>query len=202
MSQPKPTKRFRPGQFFLFGFCLIGTILFLDQYTKWLVLETMLRTDGDVPTFGQWFMTRQPLEFFIDQREVYTTRELTGFLNFVMVWNTGISFGMFSEASEESGRALSLVLIALSLTVSLVLTVWLALARGRLLAWGLSMIIGGALANVVDRIRFGAVADFVDVHVAGYHWPAFNLADSCIAIGALFLVIDTMISKDRTSLLS
>lgn len=202
MSQPKPTKRFRPGQFFLFGFCLIGAILFLDQYTKWLVLETMLRTDGDVPTFGQWFMTRQPLEFFIDQREVYTTRELTGFLNFVMVWNTGISFGMFSEASEESGRALSLVLIALSLTVSLVLTVWLALARGRLLAWGLSMIVGGALANVVDRIRFGAVADFVDVHVAGYHWPAFNLADSCIAIGALFLVIDTMINKDRTSLLS
>ena len=202
MSQPKPIKRFRPGQFFLFGFCLIGTILFLDQYTKWLVLETMLRSDGEVPTFGQWFITRQPLEFFIDQREVYTTRELTDFLNFVMVWNTGISFGMFSDASEEGSRTLSLILIALSLTVSLVLTVWLTLARGRLLSWGLAMIIGGALANVADRIRFGAVADFVDVHVAGYHWPAFNLADSCIAIGALFLVIDTMTNKDRTSFLT
>lgn len=202
MSQPKHIKKFRPGQFFLFGFCLIGAILFLDQYTKWLVLETILRSDGDVPTFGQWFITRQPLEFFIDQREVYTTRELTSFLNFVMVWNTGISFGMFSDASEEGSRTLSLVLIALSLTVSLVLTVWLALARGRLLSWGLAMIVGGALANVADRIRFGAVADFVDVHVAGYHWPAFNLADSCIAIGALFLVIDTMTNKDRTSFLT
>lgn len=202
MSQSKPIKRFRPGQFFLFGFCLIAAILFLDQYTKWLVLETMLRSDGDVPTFANWFITRQPLEFFIDQREVYTARELTSFLNFVMVWNTGISFGMFSNTNEESGRALSLILIALSLTVSLVLIVWLALARGRMLAWGLSMIIGGALANVADRIRFGAVADFVDVHVAGYHWPAFNLADSCIAIGALFLVIDTMTNKDRTSFLT
>lgn len=202
MSQPKHIKKFRPGQFFLFGFCLIGAILFLDQYTKWLVLETILRSDGDVPTFGQWFITRQPLEFFIDQREVYTTRELTSFLNFVMVWNTGISFGMFSNASEEGSRTLSLILIALSLTVSLVLTVWLALARGRLLSWGLAMIVGGALANVADRIRFGAVADFVDVHVAGYHWPAFNLADSCIAIGALFLVIDTMTNKDRTSFLT
>ncbi len=202
MSQPKPIKKFRPGQFFLFGFCLIAIILFLDQYTKWLVLETMLRSDGDVPAFADWFITRQPLEFFIDQREVYTARELTSFLNFVMVWNTGISFGMFSETSEEGSRGLSLILIALSLIVSLVLMVWLALARGRLLAWGLSMIVGGALANVVDRIRFGAVADFVDVHVAGYHWPAFNLADSCIAIGALFLVIDTMINKDRTSFLT
>jgi signal peptidase II len=202
MSQPKPIKKFRPGQFFMFGFCLVAAILFLDQYTKWLVLETMLRTGGEVPDFGQWFITRQPLQFFEDQREAYATREITSFLNFVMVWNTGISFGMFSENSEEGSRGLSLVLIALSLMVSLVLIVWLALARGRLLAWGLSLIIGGALANVADRIRFGAVADFVDMHVAGYHWPAFNLADSCIAIGALFLVIDTMTNKDRTSFLT
>jgi signal peptidase II len=186
----------------MFGFCLVAAILFLDQYTKWLVLETMLRTGGEVPDFGQWFITRQPLQFFEDQREAYATREITSFLNFVMVWNTGISFGMFSENSEEGSRGLSLVLIALSLMVSLVLIVWLALARGRLLAWGLSLIIGGALANVADRIRFGAVADFVDMHVAGYHWPAFNLADSCIAIGALFLVIDTMTNKDRTSFLT
>ncbi|MBW7910016.1 MAG: signal peptidase II [Alphaproteobacteria bacterium] len=177
---------------------VICAIIFADQYTKWLVLETMLRAGGDTPAFQDWFMTRQPLEFFIDQREVYQSREITGFLNFVMVWNTGISFGLFSDnADMEKSRMLALVFIALSLTVALALIVWLAVARSRLLAAALSLIVGGAIANVIDRVRFGAVADFVDVHAAGFHWPAFNLADSCIAIGALFLVIDTLTSKDK-----
>lgn len=198
MNQPQPAKKFRPGQFFLFGMFIICTIVFLDQYTKWLVLETMLRSEGDTPLFQDWFVTRQPLEFFIDQRESYNSLEITGFLNFIMVWNTGISFGMFSEVSSpEAGRTLSLVFISLSLMIALMLIVWLALARGRLLAWALAMIVGGAIANVIDRVRFGAVADFVDVHVAGFHWPAFNLADSCIAIGALFLVIDTLTTKEK-----
>lgn len=198
MNQPQPAKKFRPGQFFLFGMFIICTIVFLDQYTKWLVLETMLRTEGDTPLFQDWFVTRQPLEFFIDQRESYNSLEITGFLNFIMVWNTGISFGMFSEVSSpEAGRTMSLVFISLSLMIALMLIVWLALARGRLLAWALAMIVGGAIANVIDRVRFGAVADFVDVHVAGFHWPAFNLADSCIAIGALFLVIDTLTTKEK-----
>ena len=198
MNQPQPAKKFRPGQFFLFGMFIICTIVFLDQYTKWLVLETMLRSEGDTPLFQDWFVTRQPLEFFIDQRESYNSLEITGFLNFIMVWNTGISFGMFSEVSSpEAGRTMSLVFISLSLMIALMLIVWLALARGRLLAWALAMIVGGAIANVIDRVRFGAVADFVDVHVAGFHWPAFNLADSCIAIGALFLVIDTLTTKEK-----
>ncbi|HRI77730.1 MAG TPA: signal peptidase II [Alphaproteobacteria bacterium] len=198
MNNALPAKKFRPGQFFLFGMFVICAIIFADQYTKWLVLETMLRAGGDTPAFQDWFMTRQPLEFFIDQREVYQSREITGFLNFVMVWNTGISFGLFSDnADMEKSRMLALVFIALSLTVALALIVWLAVARSRLLAAALSLIVGGAIANVIDRVRFGAVADFVDVHAAGFHWPAFNLADSCIAIGALFLVIDTLTSKDK-----
>ena len=198
MNNPLPAKKFRPGQFFLFGMFVICAIIFADQYTKWLVLETMLRSGGDTPAFQDWFMTRQPLEFFIDQREVYQTREITGFLNFVMVWNTGISFGLFSDNTDmEKSRMLALVFIALSLTVALALIVWLAVTRTRLLAAALSLIVGGAIANVIDRVRFGAVADFVDVHAAGFHWPAFNLADSCIAIGALFLVIDTLTSKDK-----
>lgn len=198
MNNALPAKKFRPGQFFLFGMFVICAIIFADQYTKWLVLETMLRAGGDTPAFQDWFMTRQPLEFFIDQREVYQSREITGFLNFVMVWNTGISFGLFSDnADMEKSRMLALVFIALSLTVALALIVWLAVVRSRLLAAALSLIVGGAIANVIDRVRFGAVADFVDVHAAGFHWPAFNLADSCIAIGALFLVIDTLTSKDK-----
>jgi signal peptidase II len=198
MTEPQQIKKFRPGQFFLFGLFVICSIIFLDQYTKWMVLETMLRTAGDNPSFQDWFIKRQPLEFFFDQREVYETREINGFLNLVMVWNTGISFGMFSDnTSLEGNKGLALVFIALSLVISLTLIVWLALARSRLLALSISLIVGGAIGNVIDRVRFGAVADFVDLHVSGYHWPAFNLADSCIAIGALFLVIDTLVSKDK-----
>ena len=198
MSQAQPAIKFRPGQFFLFGMFVICSIVFLDQYSKWLVLETMLRTGGDTPSFQDWFITRQPLEFFVDRRESYETREINGFLNFVMVWNTGISFGMFSDNSNLDGNnGLALIFIALSLVISLTLIVWLAVARSRMLAWAISMIVGGAIGNIIDRVRFGAVADFVDMHVAGYHWPAFNLADSCIAIGAIFLVIDTLLSKDK-----
>jgi signal peptidase II len=197
MFQSRKTKKFRAGQFFLFGTFVICSIVFFDQYSKWLVLETVLRTEGNTPSFHEWFMTRQPIEFFIDQRETYQAREINGFLNLVMVWNTGISFGMFSDNSNPNGNnSLSLVLIALSLFVSLALTVWLALARSRLLAGGIALIVGGAIGNIIDRVRFGAVADFVDIHVAGLHWPAFNLADSCIAIGAAFLVVDTLMSKE------
>jgi signal peptidase II len=182
----------------------VRVIIFLDQYTKWLVMETMLRTDGANPAFGDWFFTPQPLGMFIDQRETYNNIEITGFLNFVMVWNEGISFGLFDNNDDNmaGGNGLSIVFIGLALIISILMIIWLALARGRLLAWALALIVGGAIGNVIDRIRFGAVADFVDVHVAGWHWPAFNLADTSIAIGALLLVIDTMTSKDKNPFLS
>lgn len=204
MTDAQTVHAHRTGKFFFFGMVMICVIIFLDQYTKWLVLETMLRTDGANPAFGDWFLTRQPIGMFIDQRETYNNIELTGFLNFVMVWNEGISFGLFDSSDDNmgGGNGLSIVFIGIALIISLLMIVWMALARGRLLVWSLALIVGGAIGNVIDRIRFGAVADFVDLHVAGWHWPAFNLADSSIAIGALLLVIDTMTSKDKNPFLS
>lgn len=202
MTETSTATGHRTGKFFMFGMFLICVIIFLDQYTKWLVMETMLRVEGDTPGFFDWFTTRQTLEYFTDQREVYNNIELTSFLNFVMVWNEGISFGLFDNPDDfESGQNMSIVFIGLALVVSILMIVWLALARGRMLAWALSLIVGGAIGNVIDRVRFGAVADFVDVHVSGMHWPAFNLADSAIAIGALLLVIDTMFSKEKNPFL-
>ena len=64
-------------------------------------------------------------------------------------------------------------------------------------AWALGLIAGGALGNLTDRIRNGAVADFLDFHIASYHWPAFNLADSCVFIGVTILVLDDLIFKKR-----
>lgn len=196
-------QHFRPGQFFLFGMLLAAAIIVSDQFTKWLVLESMLRTQGTTPAFLDWFFTRQPLEYFIDQRENYNAVTLTPFLNFVMVWNKGISFGLFNngEATESASNMMPLVFTGLSLMISILMTIWLAMVRRRLMAWSLAFIIGGAIGNAIDRIRFGAVADFVDLHAGGYHWPAFNVADSAIVIGAALLVIDSIVHRDQKGFL-
>ncbi len=119
--------------------------------------------------------------------------EVTSFFNLVMVWNRGISFGMFSE--HDGSGALYLSLMALA--ISAVLLVWLWRANDRFLGVALGLVIGGALGNVVDRYRFGAVADFFDFHVMGYHWPAFNIADSAIFIGVALLFVDSLLRQPR-----
>jgi signal peptidase II len=68
-------------------------------------------------------------------------------------------------------------------------------AETRLAALSLAAIIGGALGNVIDRVRFGAVVDFLDFHVLGYHWPAFNVADSAITVGAAILILESLFNK-------
>lgn len=181
----------KPGRYFLAAFILIFAVVMADQASKWFVLETMLRTKGTSPDFWQWFKTRELVQFFVDQQETYKSVTLTPFLNFQMVWNRGISFGMLESDSSK----MPIAFIALSLVISVCLFVWMAVARGRLLFFALPLIIGGAIGNVCDRIRFGAVADFIDVHVAGRHWPAFNIADSCICIGAALLIIHAIFDK-------
>lgn len=184
---------FKPGSFFLFGLFLILAIIFVDQYTKWLVLETMLRTTSDAPDFTQWFTTAQPLQYFIDQRESYNSVMLTSFLNFIMVWNQGISFGML----DAGGDNMKLILIAFALFISIFMTMWMALTPRRLAAFACAFVVGGAVANVIDRVRFGAVADFVDFHVGDWHWPTFNVADSAIVIGAFFLILDQLAAPSK-----
>lgn len=119
--------------------------------------------------------------------------EVLPFFNLVMVWNRGISFGMFG-----GGALPPWLLAAFAGAIAVGLGIWLARVETRLLAVGIGLVIGGALGNIVDRLRFGAVADFLDFHVAGYHWPAFNLADAAITIGVVLLFIDALlISRER-----
>ncbi len=110
--------------------------------------------------------------------------EVTSFFNLVMVWNPGISFGMFRDIAN--GPTI-LITLALVIVVWLLWWMWGVARRGEAAALGL--IIGGALGNVVDRIRFGAVADFFDFHIANLHWPAFNIADSLVFMGAIGLMV-------------
>ncbi|MGE4221427.1 MAG: signal peptidase II [Alphaproteobacteria bacterium] len=119
--------------------------------------------------------------------------EVTGFFNLVTVWNRGVSFGMFNAAGDVGPWILSLVAIA----VSIALGVWLRRAESRLLAVALGLVIGGALGNVVDRAIYGAVYDFLDLHAFGYHWPAFNLADSAITAGVIGILLDGLFERRK-----
>ncbi|MBL6942384.1 MAG: signal peptidase II, partial [Rhodospirillales bacterium] len=108
--------------------------------------------------------------------------------NLVMGWNRGVSFGMFDGDSPLN----KWLLIGLALIVVMVLLVWLKRAEDRLVGYALGLIIGGALGNVIDRIHYGAVADFLDFYIGAYHWPAFNVADAGITVGAVVLVLDSL----------
>jgi signal peptidase II len=120
--------------------------------------------------------------------EVGEAIEVTSFLNLVMVWNPGVSFGLLQSWSPFMPWLLS----ALSGAIVGGLVWWLAKAKGRWLSGALGLVIGGAVGNVIDRLWYGAVADFIDFHLAGHHWPAFNVADTAIVVGVAVLVLDAL----------
>ena len=110
--------------------------------------------------------------------------EIAPFFNLVEVWNRGMSFGLFNAAQ------MPWAFVAVALAISALLVWWLGRAGRAWQALSIGLVLGGALGNVVDRVRFGAVFDFLDFHAAGWHWPAFNLADSAISVGVCLLLLD------------
>lgn len=118
--------------------------------------------------------------------------EMTEFFNMVAVWNRGISFGIFSDYNQP------FMLIGLSFAIVIVLLIWLSRCQSRFIAISLGLIIGGAIGNAIDRLRFGKVFDFLDFHIMGWHWPAFNIADSTIFIGVVLLCIHSMFLEQKT----
>lgn len=161
------------------GLLLSAVIIVLDQLTKWWVVEQVMRPPGVAET-----------PFFSPVRV-----EVLPVFDLVMAWNRGVSFGVFNNNGPWNAAALSV----LSLVIVAFLVAWLRKAPSRMIALALGGIIGGALGNVIDRIRWGAVADFLDVHVMGHHWPAFNLADSAISVGAAVLVLDALFARSSSS---
>lgn len=150
------------------GIVMALAVLILDQASKWWILAVVM----------------QPPQVI----------EVTPFFNLVMAWNRGVSFGLFTHEAE----IMPYVLTAVALAIVAFLLVWLWRNDRALIAASLGLVIGGALGNVVDRFRFGAVADFLDFHVAGYHWPAFNVADSGITIGVALIVLDGLLGRHDT----
>lgn len=140
-----------------------------DQATKWAIVALVMQPPHVIP--------------------------LTGFFNVVLVENRGISFGLLGADTQWGAWLLA----GGSGAIVGGLVLWLRRARSRLAEIGLALVIGGAVGNLIDRIRFGAVTDFLDFHAAGYHWPAFNLADSAIVVGVGLLMLDGLQSRPQTS---
>jgi signal peptidase II len=121
---------------------------------------------------------------------------LAPFLDLVLVWNTGISYGLFPQAGPLGQWAL----LGVKSVAVLLLWIWLARAGSRFTALALGLIIGGAVGNAIDRVAYGAVADFVLFHVTtaswSFRWYVFNLADVGIVVGVFGLLYDSTLAKD------
>ena len=115
---------------------------------------------------------------------------LTPFLDLALRWNRGISFSLFARDSALG----QIVLVALTLAVTGLLTLWLVRSRSALPAVGLGLIIGGALGNAIDRVAHGAVVDYLDLHAFGRHFFVFNAADAAINIGVALLILDLLLA--------
>jgi signal peptidase II len=118
---------------------------------------------------------------------------LTPFLDLIVVWNRGISYGLFQQHTE-AGRW---ILVAVSLAAALALSVWIRRTEGRLLAACLGLIVGGAVGNAIDRVAYGAVFDFIHFHIGSFSWYVFNVADAAIVAGVVGLIYDSFVLEKR-----
>lgn len=119
---------------------------------------------------------------------------LAPFADFVVVWNRGVSYGLF----QQEGGFGRWLLVAVSLAAALGLSVWMYRAGSRLLAVALGLIVGGALGNAIDRAAYGAVFDFVHLHAGTWSWYVFNVADAAIVAGVIGLILDSLRPTQRS----
>ncbi len=117
--------------------------------------------------------------------------EITSFFNLFLTYNKGVSFSFLSSDTTYGPFLLS----ALSIAICIGLIVWLYKEKNKCIQYGLAFVLGGAIGNVIDRIRIGSVVDFIDFHYQTYHWPAFNIADTAICFGAFLIFLQLFTQK-------
>jgi signal peptidase II len=136
--------------------------------------------------FTKWWMVYQ-----VDPMQL--PLKVVPSFNLVLTWNEGVSFGMLSDVDAR------VLLIIMTIAVTVGLAVWLWREHCVVSAYALGLMIGGATGNIVDRIYYGAVVDFLDVYIRNYHWPAFNVADSGICVGVMLLIWQSMRTQKEYS---
>ena len=146
------------------------TVILLDQATK-LVIVRALRVGQGIPV-------------------------IPGYFDIVFVLNPGAAFGFLATLSEEV-RSPFFILITVVAVSLIVFYHTRFLHADRLASVALGLILGGAIGNLIDRLRYGMVVDFLDFHVSRYHWPAFNVADSAISIGVGLMLLDMVLDWRR-----
>ena len=150
------------------GLIVASAVIILDQATKWWVVTILMNPPRVVDVWP--------------------------FFSVVMVWNRGVTFGFLDDTPFWGQWAF----VGLALAIVAVLLLWLRRVETKWRAAAIGLIIGGALGNVIDRVNYGAVADFLDFHVTGYHWPAFNIADSAITLGVAIMFFDALFKPKET----
>ena len=137
-------------------------VLLLDQLSKWSALSNL---------------------------KLGIPEEVLPFMNWLLLFNPGAAFSFLAQSSGWQRWFFTILGLAASLYI-----LWLLRKNqsNKMLSWALSLILGGALGNVLDRIMYGAVVDFIDLHYGNWHWPAFNIADSAICIGATLIVFSEL----------
>ena len=151
----------------LAGFIMAAAVLAADQASKYWVLHGLHLTDGH-------FLVLLPV------------------LNFVLVWNHGVTFGMFNGPGAFNG----VIFAVIALAVVVLLGVWLWRTRKLFNILAIGAIMGGAIGNVIDRLRFGAVVDFIQAHLGLYSFYVFNVGDSAIVCGVIALMAESLLRRD------
>jgi signal peptidase II len=147
-------------------FGLAGSIVILDRATKALVLGSFAPGES---------------------------RAVTDFFNLVLVFNKGAAFSFLAAAEGWQTPLFAAIAIAASVVIGFLI---FKNKNKRLFCGGLALILGGALGNLYDRLAYGRVVDFLDFHAAGWHWPAFNVADSAISVGAAILILESFMHRE------
>jgi len=169
------------SRWFFLGIAIAFLILSLDLLTKKIIFNLIDRNLQIQQNSAMLYMLDEGNEL-----------KIFSFFSLVKVWNKGVSFGMFNQLKNSD-----IIFSIIQGGIGLILLFWLYQVKKPYLAIALGLVIGGAFGNTIDRFKNGAVADFLDFHIASYHWPAFNLADSAIFIGITILLCDEFIFNKK-----
>ena len=152
---------------FFFSFVIVLTIFALDRFTKYYILN-------------------------LAEAEKYVDIYFNSFLNFHLIWNTGIGFGLFSFEQITVYNFITIIIIVINLLI-----IYLILKSNDFRAYFFLLILGGSLGNLFDRVYYSAVPDFIDINYGGYHWFIFNVADIFITFGIICLIFVELLNYKK-----